>query len=183
MQAGRRKAVAQQGELPVFGPEVVAPLADAVGLVDRKPLHAHLREQVEQAGVHEPLRSREEQPQFPRGEPVADLQAFVLRQAGVDRGGRVADRLERIDLVFHQGDQRRDDHVGRFAHQRRQLIAEAFSPAGRHDDERIAAVERRVDRLGLQRPQLIEAPPLREHLRDPRIGVHALARRRCLPWH
>jgi ABC-type nitrate/sulfonate/bicarbonate transport system ATPase subunit len=37
--------------------------------------------------------------------------------------------------------------------------------------------------LGLQRPQLVEAPPLREHLRDPRIGGHALARRRCLPWH
>ena len=51
------EAVAEEGQLPVFGAEVVAPLADAVGLVDREPLHADAGEEVEEPAVDEPLRN------------------------------------------------------------------------------------------------------------------------------
>ena len=92
--------------MAVFGPEVVAPLADAMRLVDREPLHAHLRKQVEQAGVHQSLGRREEQPKFTGGQPVADLPPLVGREPGVDGGGGIADRLQGIDLVLHERHQR-----------------------------------------------------------------------------
>ena len=62
----RGKPLPQQGQLAVLRPEVVAPLADAVGLVDREPLHAHAGQRVEQPGVHEPLGRGEQQPQLAR---------------------------------------------------------------------------------------------------------------------
>jgi hypothetical protein len=166
MDAGGGKPLAQQGELPVLGAEVMPPLADAVGLVDREPPHADAGEEVEQPRVHEPFRGGEQEPQVAGGETVADGRPLVLRHAPVDRRGRVADRLQRIDLVLHQGDERRDHDVGRLPDQRRQLVAEALAPSRRHDDERVAAGEGRRDRLGLQRPEPVEAPPAAEHLGD-----------------
>ena len=47
VKAGLGKSLPEQGQLPILRAEVVAPLADAMGLVDREPLHAHLRERVE----------------------------------------------------------------------------------------------------------------------------------------
>ena len=43
------------------------------------------------------------------------------------------------------------------ARERGQLVAEALAAAGRHDDERVAAVERRLDRLPLAGPEGREA--------------------------
>ena len=37
---GRPSSIAEPAELPVAGPEVVAPFADAVGLVDREQIRA-----------------------------------------------------------------------------------------------------------------------------------------------
>ena len=48
VEARLRKPLAEQGELPILRAEVVAPVADAVGLVDREPLHAHPRERVDE---------------------------------------------------------------------------------------------------------------------------------------
>ena len=62
MKARRGKPLPQHGQLAVFRTEVVAPMADAVGLVDGEPLHAHAGQQVEQPGVDQPLRRRKEQP-------------------------------------------------------------------------------------------------------------------------
>ena len=77
MDACRRKPLSKQGELAVFGAEVVAPLADAVCLVDRESLHAHFSEQIKQPRVDEAFGGREEQPQFAGREPVADLPSLV----------------------------------------------------------------------------------------------------------
>jgi hypothetical protein len=86
MDACRRKPFAQQGELTVLRAEIVAPLADAVGLVDREACDAHAGQGVEKPGVHEPLRSGEQEPQIPRRQAVADGRPLVLRHAAVDRG-------------------------------------------------------------------------------------------------
>ena len=56
------EAVSEEGKLPVFGAEVVAPLAYAVSLVDGEPLHADPREQVEEAGVDQSLGGGEQEP-------------------------------------------------------------------------------------------------------------------------
>jgi len=164
MQARPWEPLPEQGQLAVFRPEVVAPLADAVRFVDREPLHAHAGERVEQARIHKPLGGGEQQPQFSRHEPVADRPPLLLREAGMERRRRVADRLEGIDLILHQGHQRRDHDVGGVAHEGWQLVAEALAASGRHYHERIPPGERRVDRLGLERPQCLEAPPPPEHV-------------------
>ena len=113
------EAVAEEGQLPVFGAEVVAPLADAVGLVDRESLHADAGEEVEEPAVDEPLRRREQEPQFPGSEPIADVRSLLLGHLRVERSRGVADRLEGVDLIFHQCHQRRDDDVGGLTDQRR----------------------------------------------------------------
>ena len=164
-----RKSLAEQGELAVLGTEVVAPLADAVSLVDREPPHAGAGEDVEQAGVHEPLRGHEQQPQVARDEPVPDPGSFARLEGSVDGRRRIADRLEGVDLILHEGDEGRDDHVGRAVHERRQLVAEALAPARRKHDERVTAREGGPEGVGLEGAQGVEAPPAREHVGDPRV--------------
>ena len=60
-----------------------------------------------------------------------------------------AARGELVLLVLHQRDERTDDDRQTLEHQRRQLIDERLTAAGRHDDERVAAREHRLDRLPL----------------------------------
>ena len=60
-------------------------------------------------------------------------------------------------LVAHQGDERRDDDGQVVAGERGQLVAEALAAAGRHHDERVAAVERGLDRVALARAEGGEA--------------------------
>ena len=83
-----------------------------MGLVDREPLHADAGEEVEEPAVDEPLRRREQEPQFPGREPIADVRPLLLGHLRVERGRGVADRLEGVDLILHQRHQRRDDDVG-----------------------------------------------------------------------
>ena len=62
VQRGRGEAIAKHGELAVFGPKVMPPVADTVGLVDGESLHSNAGQQIEQTGVHQPLRGHEQQP-------------------------------------------------------------------------------------------------------------------------
>ena len=62
MQAGLRESLPEQGQLAVLRPKVVSPLADAMGLVDREPLHANTGERVEQTRIDEPLGGGKEKP-------------------------------------------------------------------------------------------------------------------------
>ena len=59
------------------------------------------------------------------------------RERAVDETDRQAQRLELIDLVFHQRDQRRNDQRQAVERHGRQLVAEALSAAGRHDAEAV----------------------------------------------
>ena len=80
-------------------------------------------------------------------------------------------RVERVDLVLHQRDQRRDDHRHAVQQQRRQLVAEALARAGGEHGERAAAREQRLDHLGLARAELAQAEALGEQ------AVRSLERR------
>ena len=54
---------------------------------------------------------------------------------------------ERIALIAHQRDERRDDDREPVERQPWQLVAERLARAGRHHDERVAAGEGRLDGL------------------------------------
>ena len=57
--------------------------------------------------------------------------------------------FERADLVVHQRDQGADHHAdalpGTVSGDRRDLVAQAFAAAGRHQHQRVAAIAQVVD--------------------------------------
>ena len=140
-------------ELQIVGTEVMAPLRDAVRLVDRKKRDLRLTELREEALVVEAL-----------GRDIQQLQASVAQAAGngphLIRGeARVEPRRldalarEQVDLILHQRDQRRHDDRHAFEQQRGQLVAEALPRPGREDGEGGAAREQRLDDLLLARTE------------------------------
>ena len=82
----------------------------------------------------------------------ARLQPFLLlarRQRAVDVGGGDTLRLQGVDLVLHQGDERRDDQRAALAEDRRQLKAKGLAAAGRHHRQDVAPRQHRFDNGGL----------------------------------
>ena len=77
----------------------------------------------------------------------------VARLAGVEGGvqecGAHAQLAQRVDLVLHQRDQRRDDDADAIAQQRRNLVAQRLAAAGGHQHQRVAAAHHVLDHLGL----------------------------------
>ena len=79
-------------------------------------------------------------------------------------------------LVGHQRDQRADDHDQRAAgqranrRQRRQLVAQRLAAAGRHHDEAVAPVERRLHRLALAGAERVQPEALEQRLGARRSG-------------
>ncbi len=57
--------------------------------------------------------------------------------AAVQCLGRDTVRLERLHLVVHQTDERRDDHRRSFHRQRRNLIAQTLASARRHQHQTV----------------------------------------------
>src|SRR6185436_20021534 len=85
------------------------------------------------------------------------------REGTVIEDRRHAVAGERVHLIFHQRNERRDDHRQAVAHERRRLKAERLASAGRQDDDRIASGEDGVHRLVLQRPERGVAPVTPQH--------------------
>lgn len=67
----------------------------------------------------------------------------------VDERGGDPFAVERVHLVFHQGDERRDDEGQSIQLQRGKLIDERLARACGHDDERMLFVEEGLDRFRL----------------------------------
>ena len=93
------------------------------------------------------------------GEAIGNLRR---RERAVDERGRQAARGQRVDLVLHERDERRDHHRQLREHERRYLVAERFAAAGRQDDERVAPREDRLDRRFLSRTECRIAEVIRE---------------------
>jgi hypothetical protein len=79
----------------------------------------------------------------------ADRLLLLLGQGRVVEGGGDPELLQRIDLVLHERDERRDDERDALAAQRGHLVAERFAAARRHEDEARATAEDVLDDLGL----------------------------------
>ena len=165
------------GEAQVVGPEVVPPLRDAVGLVDREEGDPRLAQQVEEALVVEPLRRDVEQLEAPVDDPRGD-RALLLRADGrVEPPRRDAEARQEVDLVLHQRDERRHDDRRPLERHGGQLVTERFARARREDRERTVPGEERVDD---------RAQPLAER-REAEGGAQDLfgllhGRERSRPW-
>ncbi len=135
----------RQGE--VVRPEVVAPLGDAVRLVDREERHLALVEEALRALGAQPLGGQVQQVQLAGEEELLDGAPLVEALGGVEEPGPHPERGERVYLVLHQRDQRRDHHAGAASDQRRDLVAERLAAAGRHQHQCVAATRDMLDDL------------------------------------
>jgi hypothetical protein len=168
---------AQGADAEIVRAEVVAPLADAMGLVDGEELDAGAGEQARRAGGGEALGRHVEELQAALVEGLEDGLALVGRIGGGERPGRNAGLRQRADLVAHERDERRDDEGDAVAHQGGQLVAERLAAARRHDREDVAAGGDRLDDLGLAGAEIGEA----EDPGEQRAGLgHASRRRRAI---
>ena len=157
------------GQREVVGPEVMAPLGDAVGLVDDEQPDVQVAQRAHEAAGGEPLGRHVEQADLTGDDPFHRARVAGAAALAVDErhlaGG---DRVDRERLVAHQRDERRDDDREVVAHQRRQLVAERLARAGGHHHERVVVVERGADRLLLPGPELVEMKAVQQLL----AGIH-----------
>src|SRR5262249_17474511 len=130
-------------------PEVVAPLGDAVRLVDGEQRDANPAKLLQKALVVEALRRDVQQLQRPGAQLAVYLAELLLGERAVQARGGDAALAQHIDLVLHQRDQRRDNHGDALEEQRGELVAQRFAAAGGKDRQRRALAEQRVDHLAL----------------------------------
>ena len=159
---GHLQLSAGAAEPGVVGAEVVAPLADAMGLVHREqrrpdpPHRLHEPAGAEPLGgdVHEVI------------SPGLDVDQASPQLRRVDRAIEEcrpeATLGERVHLIFHQRDQGGDDERDAFQEERGQLIAKALAAAGRHHAEDVPAVEDGLDHGSLTLAEGVEAEALVE---------------------
>ena len=142
VEAGRRQRLAQARQLAVLRPEIVSPLADAVGFVDRDETDRRARPAPDRAvaRVADKTLGRKIQQAVARfGEPVAHRRLLIGAHRAVVAGGRHAVADEGVHLILHEGDQRGDDNREAVAHQGRNLETQRLAAAGRQHEQRIAA--------------------------------------------
>jgi len=162
--AQRAAGVAQRTE---GGPEVVAPLRDAVRLVDDEQPDALFLQQPERAQVGQALGRREHDAHGAARQQRLVLEAAVGVQRRVQLHGRHAALRQRVALILHQRDQRRDDDGERVAQHGRQLVAQRLAGPGGHDGQRAAAGQHARDDLGLARAQFAQAEHAPQHAAQP----------------
>ena len=143
----------------VVGPEVVAPHADAMHLVDHDEADADRTQRLDERGVAEALGRRVEDARAALGD-VADP-APPSPPASSEELTNVAvaaiSRRQLVDLVLHQRDQRREDERRLRPQHCGELVGERLPGARRHQRERVAALDGRADDVLLAGPEVVEA--------------------------
>jgi len=157
------EAFPQHGELEIFRPEVVAPLADAMGLVDGEEADPDACEQSEKSVADKTLGRHIEEIEIALRQRDADVPGFLRRQRGVERRRPDARLPERLHLVAHQGDEGRDDDARAFAAERRDLVAERLARARRQQHHGVAAPDEVPDDLFLLAAEGRQAEDLLQH--------------------
>ena len=133
------KALLEDAERLIVAAKIMTPLRDAMRLVDREQRDPAAPQQVEAMRHHQPLGRHVEQVELPVAGGALDRPGFARRQSGIERRGADPGLAQRVDLVLHQCDQRRDDDAESGPQQRGELVAQRFAAAGRHQHDRIAA--------------------------------------------
>ena len=162
----RRGRDAQLGsdtrEAPVVGPEIVAPLADAVGLVDHETRGREAAKHLAEGCAPEPLGRDVEQLEASGGQLLFHPRALGWEERGMERRRGNALRAQPVDLVFHQCDERRDHDGGSIQQQRGELEAEGLPGPRRHHGHEVAPLEHCEGGLPLARAELAQTELLME---------------------
>ena len=134
----------------------MAPVADAVSLVDGHPDDPELLDGGEEVAASETLGRHEQEVDLAANGRVEPLAAFRRLERGVHVRGPDPACDQGVDLVLHQRDQGRDHEREPVEDDGRKLIDERLPAARRHHEEQIAAFEDRADRFFLRTPEGFE---------------------------
>ena len=166
VKTGFGKMLFEFRQTAILRAKIMAPMADAMGLVDGESMNLDLLGQLQEMR-HEQAFRRDEEQLIAAGE---ELRFGVMHRVGghaaVKRACRIAALAQAVDLIFHQRDQRRNHNVGTLGHGRGNLVAQRLAAAGGHNDQRVAVIQFSADRLLLQRPQLIVSPIAPQGIED-----------------
>ena len=101
-------------EPEIIGAKIVAPHRETMRFVDREKRDRALAERFQKRPTPETFRRDVDELEFASRQCADALALFFGRDRAVYQRGRNAAALERVDLVFHERDQRRDDDGGAF---------------------------------------------------------------------
>ena len=174
-------ALVQLRQHQVVGPEVVAPLGHTVRLVDREQRDLALVEQPRGRLDPEPLGRQVEQVEVTGQEGLLDLAALLVVLGRVEETGPDPERGQRVDLVLHQRDQRRDDHPDTGPDQRRDLVAQRLAATGRHQHQGVTAADDGLDDVLLLAPERVVPEHPVQDLQGLARGVVQRLGRLCHP--
>ena len=168
MVSGRRQrepwnvgiVVEQALELAVVGAEIMAPLADAMRLVDGNQREIDAPDQPPERVARRSFGCDVEQVELAAAQPLHGSLSVAV--GGGQRGGSQAERIGAADLVVHQRDQRRDDQRGPRPSECWELVAKRLAGARRHHRQRVFAGHDPVDDGLLDAAEMIEAESLFE---------------------
>ena len=139
-----RKAFLQDRQLAILRTEIVSPLRNAVRLVDGEQRSFDSLEQPKKALREEAFGRNVKQLELAGDQAALDLPLVLAGQARVEVCRGHAGFAQVVDLVLHQGNQRRHHDGGAWSKQRGNLIAQRLAAAGGHQHQRIAALGHRL---------------------------------------
>ena len=172
---GRRRRRSEQGpqfaDPQVVGAEVVAPLTHAVRLVHRQTDDVERRGDLGEVRAPDALRRDVEQTELAARAGPQARRLLVRVERTVDERRRVTAGRERIDLVLHQCDERAHDHGQPIQEQRRELVPDRLSAAGRHDRDDVLAREHGADDRLLAGAEALVAEVATERIAEVEGGV------------
>ncbi len=114
----------EPAERRVFRPKIVAPLGDAVGLVDGEQAEWQLRQPIHELVLQQALGGDVEQLDLAATHGGKVLDHLLPAQGRVDVDGRHTVGAQAVDLILHQRDKRGDHYAQPGSQQRRDLEAE-----------------------------------------------------------
>ena len=153
-----REMLAEVGDAEVRRTEVVAPLRDAMRLIDHKQAHVHILELGEEELRLKSFGREIEELIVLRNDTLVGLEHLLMRHAHEDRSSLDTSLDEMVDLVFHERDERSDHDAESAKCDGRHLEGDAFATARREEAERIMSGENRGYDVLLQRSEGIIAP-------------------------
>jgi hypothetical protein len=132
-------------ELEIRGPEIVAPLGDAVRFVNDDQVNLDPFQGADEPRVGEPLGGRQQKLRRRARQGRQRVGSFAGRQGAIELRRPHPQLVQLVDLVLHERDQGRhhDGHSGQV--QGGQLVAQRLARAGRHDRKCVATVHNGVD--------------------------------------
>lgn len=171
-------ALTEHGQGQVVGAEVVAPLGDAVGLVDGEDGDLTPGEQGERRVEAQPLGGEVQQVELTGDELCLHRASLVEVLRGVHEAGTDTEGAQGVHLVLHEGDQRGDHDAGARPDQGGDLVAEGLSATGGHEDDRVAAPDDVLDHRALLAAERLVPEDLVQRLLRSALGRHTHGRAR-----